>query len=810
MFPYRKASPFKAVPSMTLAITAPHLSGLVADLQSRMPHIAFVQTAALESQQQDAADRQAAIDSVEKTIDEYDNEHPHTGPLHVYMLDGKGAVGMDDESESALRALMHSAINSPTRTIAALMPEDNTVTKKEDLSMSTMLRQLADSVLSTEGVTLLVGKAALEAYLENPSTVNFKQATDGLIDTPVTESLVGVAVIGGLIAAIAGWNKLSANKRKREAGERATDHPLGEGVHTLNEVAFENMAKQFEKTFFDPKWYSAHPLREGRISAGGIAEYLMDGQRVAANPAQSVQKDYAKVTAILRGTEALVNPYLKDLEKLSTEALHHLAEGKQSEDYTRVGKYLEAQMPTIRRPEQRGTIPTAELLGNLKYVPGDWQTVGKFIKSVEPTMPHDIPTMTQPVFDEAVKFLKTIFGSGGANLFQMVSKVYHLTPEYSRAHYSELMDSVDSVTIWRFFGDEYGYEHYGDHGANVGPKVYQGYLYLCLEHLVTEVEALVKWMERSVHAEMPAMEGAGFEIAVTVSALTALSILVHGMNAGIRKLGSLMKSNRKKNYPLIKQEAETLVSAIKRTYLNGPWLDKQVALTTLVSAQGIAEHLVKKSAIPTNLPQAVREHIATIKWWSEHFRSQVTPYMTKVAAIEKELLAKGKSDPDAAAKWAASELAKLKKPWDKIGITTDNLLGNPKFQYEVYPSGEVENELTFHGLPEGASITVLPPLSKVKIPEMADLAVEAFNALTDQKLMERNLPGISSGDDGTFSEELWNAMENVDILPYFWHSDHEREYEFMLWEVQQSLLGISEALTRYIGRSLKHGKDSPL
>jgi len=831
MFTLRQPSVSPATPSsptIVLAGLTPVTEALAQSLAKRYTHVTTATAVALETQQLDHSAELAAEEEVKDTVDKYDADHPHTGPLQVYLLDGQGAAVMDQASEDTpLQALVNAVIRNPRRTVAALMPEDENIKAIEDIPPSLILRQLADTILTTEGITTLVGKEAFEAFVKDPSsgieesfkdetpaiesilvgagiatavaafgamlwvgiknaranaaeayrraqipgqlikamndtylssswrkaqvyktgsigasgigpyvttergipsdpaavaettiattksfidqytvavkhyvselnrvsagaekgsamldligsvsqtandiknhvnqngsvnrallgkvkalsnplesthypnsgmlgnvgihgldfkrfpaihgdatelkpfseaqlsevakavlslldvvidlrvayseiealgariqalpdsamdvrnaegvrqdtelggyysrskfirtyahplrnlaesltnsaialdrwmsrsivghasieslsdnwTVNFKQTTDGLTDTATTESLIGAAVIGGIVGAIVGWNKLSANKRKREEGARAAAHPLGEGVHTLDKAAFDDMAKQLGKTFFDPKWCSAHPLHVGTVSASGIAEYLMDGQHIAANPTQSVQKDYVKVTSILRATKALVNPYLKDLEKLSTEALHQLAEGEKSEDYTRVGKYLEAQMPTIRRPEQRGTIPTAELLGNLKYLPGDWQTVGKFIRTVEPTVPHDIPAMTQPIFDEAVKFLKTVFRSDGANLFQMVSTVDYLTPEYSPAHYTELMDSVDNVTIWRFFGDEYGYEHYGDHGANVGPKVYQGYLYLCLEHLATEMEALVKWMERSI------------------------------------------------------------------------------------------------------------------------------------------------------------------------------------------------------------------------------------------------------------------------------------------------------------------------
>ena len=119
--------------------------------------------AGLETQQLDNSEREAMIDRIKSTINDYDNKHPHTGPTHIYLLDGHGMGNADD---GVVNALIASSLRNPSQTLAALIPENVNYTRPDDLSPASMLRQLADQVLASEGVRCVVGRKALEAFLE--------------------------------------------------------------------------------------------------------------------------------------------------------------------------------------------------------------------------------------------------------------------------------------------------------------------------------------------------------------------------------------------------------------------------------------------------------------------------------------------------------------------------------------------------------------------------------------------------------------------------------------------------------------------
>lgn len=159
----------QVAPTLLLAGLTPACEAIAQDAVKQHKHVALTTVAALETQQLDHSAEEAALDEVKETLDKYDEEHPHTGPLHVYLLDGAGAAVMDQEGQDTpLKALVNAALSDPRRTIAALMPEDVNYKQTDDIAPSQLLRQLADTILSTESVVTLVGKAAFEAFVADP------------------------------------------------------------------------------------------------------------------------------------------------------------------------------------------------------------------------------------------------------------------------------------------------------------------------------------------------------------------------------------------------------------------------------------------------------------------------------------------------------------------------------------------------------------------------------------------------------------------------------------------------------------------
>lgn len=157
-----------APPAPILAVESASLIDYAQDLKERYGVVVCRQqlgyeSVGLETQQLDNSEKMAVMDRIKETINNYDNKHPHTGPTHIYLLDGRGMGNADD---GVVDALITSSLRNPGSTLAALIPEDTRYSKPDDLSPSTMLRQLADRVLASEGVRCVVGKAALEAFLQ--------------------------------------------------------------------------------------------------------------------------------------------------------------------------------------------------------------------------------------------------------------------------------------------------------------------------------------------------------------------------------------------------------------------------------------------------------------------------------------------------------------------------------------------------------------------------------------------------------------------------------------------------------------------
>lgn len=176
MFTYVKADKpaVASVEAVSLVLTSftPAMEEAAKEYASRYSHVAalpFSPKAAVESQELDHSAELAALDEVRDTIDKFNEEHPYTGASQVYMLDGEQTAYMDPEgNQTAMRALVTAALNNKSKVIAALLPTDTKVSHLGQIPMALTLRQLGESMVSMENVTVLVGKAAFESFLKDP------------------------------------------------------------------------------------------------------------------------------------------------------------------------------------------------------------------------------------------------------------------------------------------------------------------------------------------------------------------------------------------------------------------------------------------------------------------------------------------------------------------------------------------------------------------------------------------------------------------------------------------------------------------
>lgn len=302
----KKYTPVAAAPVPTtvkVLAFAPSLESYLSDLSTRFPGVAVGTGPSLESQQLDNSAQQAAVDQVLDTLDKYDEDHPHTGPVHVYLLDGQGLSAGDPQGEGTLHALVNAALNTPHRTVAALIPEDATVRRVEDLEPSTLLRQLAESVLSTEGVTLLVGREALEAFLANPPEPSVEiPSTEG-----VAAGLGQVAVLLGIGAAIiAGPFMIIEFFKNRK--NRKDQKKLEEGIAQLK--------KALRDTYLNTTWMTAHPSVTNPIKGATFASQLTVNGKVPASLAEAITTSTTKTQAWLRSYLAAVKVHTAQLTAL--------------------------------------------------------------------------------------------------------------------------------------------------------------------------------------------------------------------------------------------------------------------------------------------------------------------------------------------------------------------------------------------------------------------------------------------------------------------------------------------------------------
>lgn len=360
MFTKKTHHPAAIVPTtVVLSAFAPSQESYLAELPTRFPGVEVIAGAALESQQLDHSAQQAALDKVIDTLDKYDEDHPHTGPMHIYLLDGQGLAGGDPQGEGTLRALVNSAMNQPYRTVAALMPEDRTITKAEELAPSTLLRQLADSVLSTEGVTILVGAAALEAFLVNPPV----RSIEGTASIEGVGSAVALTTIfGGMIIAVA-----------------ALIHYLGKGIEKLinaprggdeskkdvpvNHIA--TMCNAIEATYLSPGWLATKKMVVGVISGQGIVDRLHDGRALPTDIAKAASGHLKAANRLCNGFSQLYTPYAK---KVNSTLEQMVAMFKKDGNAAAAIAYGEKTLKGIREPGSffRG-YSLVGFLGNPKF-----------------------------------------------------------------------------------------------------------------------------------------------------------------------------------------------------------------------------------------------------------------------------------------------------------------------------------------------------------------------------------------------------------------------------------------------------------
>lgn len=145
------------------------MESFVQQLSSAVPSFEFqfvpAGTASLESQQMDEAEREAMMADLKAQLERSLNGERPTGALQLFLLSGGGMADGDAESQATLRALAHAALNDPSNTVAALLPEDVKTPDDMPSQLPAAVRSVVEEFLGTTKVPVFQDPTQLTQHL---------------------------------------------------------------------------------------------------------------------------------------------------------------------------------------------------------------------------------------------------------------------------------------------------------------------------------------------------------------------------------------------------------------------------------------------------------------------------------------------------------------------------------------------------------------------------------------------------------------------------------------------------------------------
>lgn len=363
------------------------------------------------------------------------------------------------------------------------------------------------------------------------------------------------------------------------------------------------------------------------------------------------------------------------------------------------------------------------------------------------------------------------------------------------------------------------------------------------DSLVTTAKALVRWMGRSVKQKdisaeslQPSLEegfgeaslgeklkrifGAATILAVAVGSVVAVFAAVHYISKGIDWLFSdharKDKATATRVSQLVMSEIDTTIKGVESTYLNPAWMQDAKLETQPISAQGISKRLSYQGHYSaSSLRNNVERHIRAVDTVAQYYKTAMAKWATEMNRIaqwihdEAVKLANGHPNATSDVKFllenAADRVTRAGEPWLHIPLKVEQLLGTPVVDHDM-----TYLHLEFNG-PESADKEAekLPPLKSDEVRDAATALVLTFKALRDCSAKFEAVPGVADGEDGNLfnvevdGSEVWQEM--VDQSPLndvYWHGWRNEAYIGLRYELMQSLMGMAEALTHLLQRSV--------
>lgn len=750
-----------------LVAASPQGQALAQSLAQRYPLNIQGGNWALESQQQDEAAKQAALDEVKQTIAQYDKDHPATGPLHVYLMDGKVAASTDDDGSAMMRALVSRALTAPSRTVAALLPEDTSCTSVDDLSPGSMLGALAATVLAVEGLTLVVGQAALESVLDahlNPSA----------------EEDADAVALEGMGDAVRAFRRFFSSRAR---------HPDGLPRSPNLDVSAV-VAKDYAKTYLNPGWLSNQSLRTESLNGHGIAEHLVVNGQLPANPADAVTASTTMLRTIITNQVAAMAKYLTGLESL---AQHEARAGRGGDT-----------------PNQKPPVSPVKAADGavLAKIPGSWQfhltDDDVAVRPVDRKALDRVPALTAPqVAQYAQVSLRTMRAAyelsrdinehlrAQFNHIVDLSRDNAFVSSLSSHTANELKAAAKGKGVWVLFDycsvmleqaaalQRWCYTAVGGKGA--------------LESLTTEDQT--PGFKQAKDGELdPATESAA-AIALTAGAAVAAFAAAHAVGRLINKafdaLGKAVTPTA--SATIVREGKAALRESVSTTYLNPKWIEKATFQPGPIDAHALGSLLHGKS-VTTTPAASVRQHLAAVTAQLTHYAKVMTAYAHQVNPVLEAMVKM--PDPKAAVAWGEKQLANVPTPSKVFTFNVTGLLGNPSLR-----SSERENWIAFTGKVDGLKA---PALTATEVPAVGQAIIDALDAAERVRGIIRSIPRIHDGEDPILrgKDELWDEIVDSKIANYFWHSDHHNGHRAVAWDLETSIADIAKALNQWVQESV--------
>lgn len=172
------ATPRKRLEQLVIVGSAA-MESVAATLELEADQITFNPLAdpSLESQQLDQKKRDEMLIDVQDKLNQLVTGAKKTGPVQVFLLDGKGLAAGNATSQATMHALAHSALNNPRQTVAAFLREAQGVdpwTEGEsadtavEVSAESMVKVVAD-FLHARQVPLATNLEQLQEIIKNCS-----------------------------------------------------------------------------------------------------------------------------------------------------------------------------------------------------------------------------------------------------------------------------------------------------------------------------------------------------------------------------------------------------------------------------------------------------------------------------------------------------------------------------------------------------------------------------------------------------------------------------------------------------------------